>query len=69
MSVTGDVDKEVPKNSSVILEKSHATSVDVNCVDGNGSTPLILGAFHGHRDVVYTLLLYSADINVQDNQG
>lgn len=61
-------DKDVCK-SPIISEKLVSNSVDVSCVDGNGSTPLILGAFHGHKEIVYTLLLYSADINAQDYQG
>ena len=61
-------DKDVCK-SPIISEKLVSNSVDVSCVDGNGSTPLILGAFHGHKEIVYTLLLYSADANAQDYQG
>lgn len=50
-------------------EKLTATAVDVNCVDANGSTPLILAALHGHCDVLSSLLLYSANVNAEDYLG
>lgn len=50
-------------------EKLTTTSVDVNCVDSNGSTPFILAALHGHRNVLMSLLLYSANINAEDYLG
>ena len=50
-------------------EKLTTTSVDVNCVDGNGSTPLIFAALHGHRNILRALLLYSANTNAEDYLG
>ncbi len=48
--------------------KVQAKGVDVNCRDENGSTPLILAALNGHKDVVYTLLRYSASVHGFDKQ-
>ena len=50
-------------------EKLTTTSVDVNCVDSNSSTPLILAALHGHCNVLRALLLYSANVNAEDYLG
>jgi len=39
---------------------------DVNWIDGEGVTPLILASFKGHREVVVLLLAHNADVTVQD---
>ena len=50
-------------------DKLNSTSVDVNCVDADGSTPLILAALLGHREVASLLLLYSANVNAENYLG
>lgn len=50
-------------------DKLNSTSVDVNCVDADGSTPLILAALHGHREVLSSLLVYSANVNAENYLG
>ncbi|NJN21863.1 MAG: ankyrin repeat domain-containing protein [Leptolyngbya sp. RL_3_1] len=39
---------------------------EVNWVDGEGVTPLILAAFKGHTELVALLLNHGADVNVID---
>ena len=53
----------------LIQTKTESVHVDVDCRDENGSTPLILAALNGHKDVVYTLLQYSANVHRKDTQG
>ena len=62
----------VDRASTVVVaeaDKLTSTSVNVDCVDVNGSTPLILAALHGHREVLSSLLLYSANVNAEDYLG
>lgn len=46
-----------------------AAGADVNWIDGEGVTPLILAAFKGHAELVKLLLDHEADITVQDQWG
>ena len=39
---------------------------DVNWIDGEGVTPLILASFKGHLDLVQLLLEHEADVTVRD---
>ena len=55
--------------SSVIIEKIMCLNVNVNCMDEDGSSPLIIAALHGHKEIVYLLLVYSANINASDHKG
>ena len=42
---------------------------DVNWIDGEGVTPLILAAFKGHVGIAELLLAHDADITVVDQWG
>ncbi|MEO1093395.1 MAG: ankyrin repeat domain-containing protein [Cyanobacteria bacterium J06638_28] len=42
---------------------------DVNWIDGEGVTPLILAAFKGHLEIVELLLAHNADPTVVDQWG
>ena len=46
-----------------------ARGADVNVVDGNGDTPLMLATRNGHTDIVKLLVEYQADMNKQDKFG
>lgn len=52
-----------------IQNKKQSSSVNVDCRDESGATALMLAILNGHKDVVYTLLQYSAELFVMDNQG
>jgi ankyrin repeat protein len=43
--------------------------VDVNGVDDQGNTALILAARFGHNEVVRALLLAKADVRVKNKEG
>ncbi|MBT9313602.1 ankyrin repeat domain-containing protein [Leptothoe kymatousa] len=43
-----------------------AHGADVNWIDGEGVTPLILASFKDHQEIVQLLLDHGADITVQD---
>lgn len=63
-------DPDQPDAQPLLIQaKIQSVYVDVDCRDENGSTPLILAALNGHRDVVYTLLHYSANVQLKDPQG
>ncbi|XP_064399757.1 ankyrin repeat and sterile alpha motif domain-containing protein 1B-like isoform X1 [Halichondria panicea] len=53
----------------VIQNKKQSSSINVDYRDDTGSTALMLAVLHGHKDVVYTLLQYSAELFTMDNQG
>ncbi|XP_064399773.1 ankyrin repeat and sterile alpha motif domain-containing protein 1B-like isoform X2 [Halichondria panicea] len=53
----------------VIQNKKQSSSINVDYCDDTGSTALMLAVLHGHKDVVYTLLQYSAELFTMDNQG
>ena len=46
-----------------------APHLNIDTVDENGSSPLILAALNGHRSVVHLLLSYSANVAIVDHQG
>ncbi len=52
-----------------IQNKKQSSSVNVDYRDESGATALMLAVLNGHKDVVYTLLQYSAELFVMDNQG
>lgn len=57
------------KPSLKIILKKCASHLDIDTRDENGATPLILAALNGHRNVVLSLLSYSASVGAVDNQG
>ena len=63
--LTEDTDEGPP----LIIKEKRNTSVDLEYRDENGSSALHLATLNGHRDVVYTLLQFSANINGKDLQG
>ncbi|MEM9482632.1 MAG: ankyrin repeat domain-containing protein [Cyanobacteria bacterium P01_F01_bin.116] len=48
--------------ASLLIEQG----ADVNWIDGEGVTPLILASFKGHMELVKLLLKHNADITVRD---
>ncbi len=56
-------------DSLKIIGKKRAPHLDIDVRDDNGASSLILAALNGHRDVVHTLLTYSASVFAVDNQG
>ena len=52
-----------------IREKKKVSHLEIDVRDSNGASPLIIAALNGHRDVVHTLLSYSANILAVDDQG
>jgi ankyrin repeat protein len=46
-----------------------AKRADPNARGDNGTTSLILAAFHGHSEAVKTLLQAGADVNAKDDRG
>ena len=53
----------------LLIKEKRNTSIDLEYRDENGSSALHLATLNGHRDVVYTLLQYCANINGKDLQG
>ena len=52
-----------------ITDKRQPVNIDIEHRDESGSSALHLAVLNGHRDVVYTLLQFSADVYAMDNQG
>lgn len=63
-----EIDGEV-EQPLLIERKQPPLHVDINTCNTDGATPLILATLNGHRDVVYTLLQYSANIRASDLKG
>lgn len=53
----------------LVQKKALLAHVDIDTINEDGATPLILSSLNGHRDVVYTLLQYTANIQAMDNKG
>ena len=56
-------------NADTVRTLLASPSVDVNGVDDQGNTALILAARLGHDDVVRSLLTARADVNITNNEG
>lgn len=67
--ILDDEDDQSTSPSLVVQNKKQSASVNVNYRDESGSTALMLAALNGHRDVVYTLIQYSAEVFTMDGQG
>jgi uncharacterized protein len=52
-----------------IVRRLVARGADVNAVDDDGETPLMLAAEHGDSDLVSALLDNRADLNRKDHTG
>lgn len=64
------VDDETETERPMKVEKKQPPlHVDINTCNNDGATPLILATLNGHKDVVYTLLQYSANIRSSDLKG
>jgi hypothetical protein len=57
---------DVEKTLNMLLPKP---KVDVNMVDPNGDTPLMIASKHGHHKIVMFLLKNGAEINMENHQG
>ena len=62
-------EEDVPPPPLVIQDKKRSPSLNVDYRDETGATALMHAVLNGHKDVVYTLLQYSAELFVMDNQG
>jgi ankyrin repeat protein len=51
------------------LQAALAGNVDVNALDANGQTALILAIQHNHVDIVRALLTHGANPNTADSRG
>jgi len=56
-------------NADTVRTLLVSPNVDVNGVDDQGNTALILAARFGHNDVVTALLLAKADVKVKNKDG
>jgi len=56
-------------NQTAVQSSLLSDQVELDARDGNGSTALILVAYHGHIDALNLLLQAGADRNVGDNRG
>ena len=50
----------------VIVECLAEANSNVNCLDKDGLTPLILAAMGNKHDIIRVLLDFSADVNIRD---
>ena len=50
-------------------KKQPPLHVDIDTCNIDGATPLILATLNGHRDVVYVLIQYSANVRSSDLKG
>jgi cytohesin len=56
-------------NADTVRTILASPNVDVNGVDDQGNTALILAARFGHNEVVRALLLAKADVRVKNKEG
>jgi len=56
-------------NADTVRSLLASPNVDVNGVDDQGNTALILAARFGHNEVVRALLLAKADVKVKNKEG
>ncbi|CAI8031605.1 Ankyrin repeat and sterile alpha motif domain-containing protein 1B [Geodia barretti] len=63
---SNDTETEQPLQ---VERKQPPLHVDINTVNNDGATPLILATLNGHRDIVYVLLQYSANVRSSDLKG
>jgi ankyrin repeat protein len=60
-AVAGDAD--------TVRELAASPNVDVNALDDDWNTPLMLAAREGHDEVVQALIIAKANINARNRQG
>ena len=56
-------------NADTVRALLTSPNVDVNGVDDQGNTALILAGRFGHNEVVRALLIARADVRVKNNEG
>ena len=53
----------------IVADALIANNCDVNCVDQNERTPLMIATYHGHEELVKKLILANAKVEMQDSDG
>ena len=56
-------------NADTVRTLLASPNVDVNGIDENGNTPLMLAARFGHDEVVTVLLISKADLKAKNDEG
>jgi ankyrin repeat protein len=56
-------------NADTVRTLLASPNVDINGLDENGNTPLILAARFGHDQVVTALLIAKADVKTKNDEG
>ena len=54
---------------SAVIELLLAKAIDVNMIDDDGNTPLIVASDYGHTKIVKLLLNNDADPNIENKKG
>ena len=54
---------------NTVKELVASPNVDVNAIDDDWNTPLMIAAREGHDEVVQTLIIAKANINARNRQG
>ena len=56
-------------DNMIVADALITNNCDVNCVDWNGITPLMVAAHQGHEELVKKLIFANAKVEMQDSDG
>ena len=56
-------------DNMIVADALITNNCDVNCVDWNGITPLMVAAHRGHEELVKKLIFANAKVEMQDSDG